>query len=220
MSARRLTAAAAVVAFGAAAVLASPAAAAGPTGTATISPTSTVKRAAHVEFTLTPGLDQVVGALEGTIAIGTFRREVEGSCTATLDVTAAITASPPVKRGQRLVAAKKRPAPHYTEPDLRLRRAEDFETGRIYVGEPTGRGFSRETTPVSAAAVLPAPKLVATKRARWLVVRATPLLSGCTPAQAQAVDTTLRDDVWTVVRTVKVVKGAAGAARGVGRVPA
>lgn len=218
MSARRLTAAA--VAVGAAAALASPVAAAEPVGTATISPTATVKRAAHVEFTLTPGYRQVVGALEGGLAIGTFLRVGEGSCRTTLSVNAGITAKPPVKRGQRLVASKRRPAPFFTEPDLDLRRAEDFEDGRIFLGVPKGRGFSDAETPVAAIAVMRAPKRIATKRSRWLVVRALPRLSGCTPEQAQAADAQLRDDVWMVVRTVEVVKGAAGAARGVERIPA
>lgn len=190
------------------------------TGTATISPNATVKRAAHVEFTLTPGYRQVVGALEGGLAIGTFLRVGEGSCRTTLDVTASLTANPPVKRGQRLVAAKRRPVPFSTDPDLVLRRAEDFQTGRIFLGVPKGRGFAEKTTPVAAAAVLRAPKQIATKRAKWLVVRATPLLSNCTAEQTKAADAQLRDDVWKAVRTAKVVKGAAGPARGVERIPA
>ncbi|HWT95952.1 MAG TPA: hypothetical protein VN238_23325 [Solirubrobacteraceae bacterium] len=200
--------------------LALPAVAQAGTGTDTIRPRSAVADKAHVEFRLPNLYKQIVGALEGTPAIGSFRRDAGGGCDVTLTVVSNLTANPPTKRGSLLRVGKRRPAPFHTDPDLRLRRTARAAGGRLYLGTPVGGTIDRAATRVEAVAILRAPKRIATKRSKWLVVRVSPAATNCTAAEQQAATGRVSSEVWQIVRTVKVVAGKAGPARGVSRVPA
>lgn len=207
---------AALVGAGALALTAAGAAGAA-TGTATIQPKPIVQDAAHLEFTLPAGYAQVVGAMAGTPAIGTFRRQLP-SCNVDLTVGSHITAARPVRRGTRLTFPRA-PGQVTTQPALRLRRAQRAGDATLYLGEPVARMVDPRI-PVRAVAVMRAPRDLATKRARWLVVTASSVLWFCSAEQEREVARRLASDVWQAVRTARVAEGKAEPAAGVPRVSA